>query len=122
MNALFESFRLALRSIARSGLRSALTVLGVLIGVAAVVVVVALGQSARDEIGSQIESLGTNLIYVFNGDGEGRVARGARVGHRLAVTDAEAIRHQVAGLRGITVYASNQAQVVSEFDTARVDI
>ena len=48
MNGLLEALWLALRSIARSGLRSTLTMLGVLIGVAAVVVVVALGQSARE--------------------------------------------------------------------------
>lgn len=122
MNALLEAVWLALRSIVRSGLRSALTMLGVLIGVAAVVVVVALGQSARDQIGAQIESLGTNLIYVFNGDAETRSRRNERVGHRLSVRDAEAIRRQVAGLRALTVYASRPAQVISEVETARVDV
>ena len=122
MNALLEAVWLAMRAIARSGLRSALTMLGVLIGVAAVVVVVALGQSARDQIGAQIESLGTNLIYVFNGDAETRSRRNERVGHRLSVPDAEAIRHQVSGLRALTVYASRPAQVISELETARVDV
>lgn len=122
MNALLESLRLALRSISRSGLRSTLTVLGVLIGVAAVVLVVALGQSARDQIGSQIESLGTNLIYVFNGDGEGRARSSERAGHRLSVADAEGLRRHVPGLRALTVYASQKTQVVSELDTARIDV
>jgi len=122
LSALLEAVRLALRAIARSGLRSALTMLGVLIGVAAVVVVVALGQSARDQIGAQIESLGTNLIYVFNGDAETRSRRNERVGHRLSVSDADALRHQVAGLRALTVYASRPAQVVSDVETARVDV
>jgi putative ABC transport system permease protein len=122
VNGLIEAVWLALRSVARSGLRSALTMLGVLIGVAAVVVVVALGQSARDQIGAQIESLGTNLIYVFNGDAETRSRRNERVGHRLSVPDAEALRHQVAGLRALTVYASRPAQVISDVETARVDV
>ena len=122
MNGLREALWLALRSIARSGLRSSLTMLGVLIGVAAVVVVVALGQSARDQIGAQIESLGTNLIYVFNGEAQTRTRKNERVGHRLSVPDANALRHQVAGLRALTVYASRPAQVISDVETARVDV
>jgi putative ABC transport system permease protein len=122
MNMLWESVRLALRSIARAKLRSALTMLGVLIGVAAVVVVVAIGQSARDQIGNQIQSLGTNLIYVFNGGAETRSRRSERTGHRLSLEDADALRRQIPGLRGVTVYASRSAQVVSDVETAKLDV
>jgi putative ABC transport system permease protein len=122
MSLIWESLTLALRSIARSGLRSALTMLGVLIGVAAVVLVVALGQSARDQIGSQIQSLGTNLIYVFNGEADTRSRRSERTGHRLSVSDAEALRRQLPGLRGVTVYSSRSAQVVSDVTSAKVDV
>jgi putative ABC transport system permease protein len=122
MNLLWESIRLALRSIARAGLRSVLTMLGVLIGVAAVVVVVALGQSARDQIGNQIESLGTNLIYVFNGDAQTGSRRNERVGHRLSVSDADALRRQLPGLRALTVYASRSTQVISDVETAKTDV
>jgi putative ABC transport system permease protein len=122
MNLLAESLRLALRSLARSGLRSLLTMLGVLIGVAAVVLVVALGQSARAQISAQIESLGTNLIYVFNGDAEAGSRRRERAGHRLSVADAEALRRQLPGLRGVTVYASRGAQVISDVETSKVDV
>src|SRR3954465_10772506 len=65
MSGLLAAFRLALRAIARSKLRAALTVLGILIGVAAVVVVVALGTSVRTKVIGQISSLGANIIYVF---------------------------------------------------------
>lgn len=122
MSLLFESLRLALRSIARSGLRSALTVLGVLIGVAAVVLVVALGQSAREQIGDQIESLGTNLIYVFNGEAGAGSRRGDRRGNRLSLGDAEALRRSLPGLRALTVFSSRPAQVVSDVTSARVDV
>jgi putative ABC transport system permease protein len=122
MSALGESLVLALRSIVRSGLRSLLTVLGVLIGIAAVVTVVALGESARSQVSSQIQSLGSNLIYVFNASGGGQSQAGERAGHRLGVDDAEAIRHQVVGLKAITVYSSTAAQVQSDFDSARVDV
>lgn len=122
MNLLLESLRLAMRSLARSGLRSALTMLGVLIGVAAVVIVVALGQSARDQIGNQIESLGTNLIYVFNGESDAGARRGERRGHRLSVSDAEALRRTLPGLRAVTVYSSRALQVVSDVTSAKVDV
>jgi len=122
MNLLWESLRLALRSVARSGLRSALTVLGVLIGVAAVVLVVALGQSAREQIGNQIESLGTNLVYVFNGEASAGSRRGDRRGYRLSLGDADALRRALPGLRALTVYSSRAAQVVSDVTSAKVDV
>jgi putative ABC transport system permease protein len=122
MSVLLEALRLALRSVLRSGLRSFLTVLGILIGIAAVAIVVSLGESARGQISAQIQSLGTNLIYVFNGDGGGQSRSGERSGHRLSVDDADAIRRQIRGLRGVTVYSSRQAQVVGDFDAVRTDI
>ncbi len=122
MTAFWEALGLALGSIARSGVRSLLTVLGILIGIAAVVTVVALGESARDQISSQIQSLGTNLIYIFNAEGEGRSQAGEQRGHRLTVADRDAIRTQVPGLSAITVYSSAQKQVVSDFETAKIDV
>jgi putative ABC transport system permease protein len=122
VNAFWESLWLALRAVIRSGMRSALTVLGVLIGIAAVVTVVALGESARGQVAAQIQSLGTNLIYVFNAEGEGRARSSERAGRRLAVGDAEAIRREVPGLKAITVYSSTKAEVVTDFETANVDI
>jgi putative ABC transport system permease protein len=122
VSAFWESLWLALRSVLRSGLRTTLTVLGVLIGIAAVVTVVALGESARGQVAAQIQSLGSNLIYVFNGDGEGQSRAGERAGHRLSVQDAEAIRREVPGLRAITVYSSTKTEVVSDFETANVDV
>jgi putative ABC transport system permease protein len=86
------------------------------------VVVVALGQSARDQIGNQIESLGTNLIYVFNGDAQTGSRRNERVGHRLSVSDAEALRRQLPGLRALTVYASRSTQVISDVETSKTDV
>ena len=62
--ALFTGFRLALRSIARSTLRAGLTILGILIGVAAVVTVTALGAGARDSVGDKIANMGSNVIMI----------------------------------------------------------
>ena len=65
-----EAGRVALQAIAANRLRSALTVLGVVIGVLAVVLLVAVGQGARDEITTTIEDLGSNLLIVFSGQAE----------------------------------------------------
>ena len=63
-----ESFRIALRALNANKVRSALTMLGVIIGVAAVILLVAIGTGVQDEITGQIEGLGSNLIFVFPGN------------------------------------------------------
>ncbi|MGI5246440.1 ABC transporter permease [Dactylosporangium sp. CA-139066] len=72
---LFETIRFALRAITANKLRSSLTVLGILIGVAAVILLVAVGNGSAQAVQKQIESLGTNTLTVTAGAGGG--ARGA---------------------------------------------
>ncbi|MDX1511418.1 MAG: ABC transporter permease [Nitriliruptorales bacterium] len=67
---LTESARVALRALLANRLRSALTTLGVLIGVLAVVLLVAIGQGAREEITDTVEGLGSNLLFAFPGSGD----------------------------------------------------
>jgi putative ABC transport system permease protein len=62
-----EAFRVALGALRANRLRSALTMLGVIIGVAAVIVLVAIGSGAKNEVESQVEGLGSNLIIVVPG-------------------------------------------------------
>ena len=64
---LMESVRIALRSLAANKLRSALTMLGIIIGVAAVIALMGVGRGAQAAIDSQIKSLGTNLLFVSPG-------------------------------------------------------
>lgn len=65
-----EAVRVALGALIANRLRSALTTLGVLIGVMAVVLLVAIGQGAREEITGTIEGLGSNLLFAFPGSGD----------------------------------------------------
>jgi putative ABC transport system permease protein len=65
-----EAFRVAMQALVANRLRSALTMLGVLIGVMSVVLLVAIGQGARTEITGAIEGLGSNLLFVLPGDGD----------------------------------------------------
>ncbi len=68
---LVESFRIALRALGANRVRSALTMLGVIIGVAAVILLVAIGTGVQDEVTGSIEGLGSNLMFVFAGNFEG---------------------------------------------------
>jgi putative ABC transport system permease protein len=68
--SLREAFRVAMQALAANRLRSALTTLGVVIGVLSVVLLVAIGQGAREEITGAIEGLGSNLLFVLPGDGD----------------------------------------------------
>jgi putative ABC transport system permease protein len=93
-----ESVRIAFRGIAANPLRSALTVLGITIGVAAVIVLVAVGRGSAASVQEQIQGLGTNVITVFPGGG-GRFGAfgGARTGtssvsSELTLKDVEALR------------------------------
>ena len=66
--SVFETMRLAVLAIARNRMRSLLTMLGVIIGVGAVIVTVAIGSGARQSISDQIMGLGSNLIIVIPGN------------------------------------------------------
>ncbi len=66
-----ESFRIAIRALNANKVRSALTMLGVIIGVAAVILLVAIGTGVQDEVTGSIEGLGSNLIFSFPGNVEG---------------------------------------------------
>jgi putative ABC transport system permease protein len=96
--------RLALRSLNRHRLRTALTMLGIVIGVAAVLTMVALGTGARASVESEVGAAGTNLIFVqagnFTRGGESvGITAGLGSARTLVAADADAIKKEVAGIR-----------------------
>ena len=94
---LWTTFTLALREIRRHLLRSFLTVLGVVIGVAAVVTMTTLGNSASRSVQSQVSSLGSNLLMVLPGQSAGR-GGGAQLPQPFKIDDVNAIRGQIGGV------------------------
>jgi putative ABC transport system permease protein len=92
-----EAVRVALQALVANRLRSALTTLGVVIGVLSVVLLVAIGQGARQEITGAIEGLGSNLLFVLPGDGDFGAAP-ARA--RFVETDLEDIDRELGGPDG----------------------
>jgi putative ABC transport system permease protein len=94
--SVLECLRTALRALRINRLRSALTTLGIVIGVAAVITMVALGGGAHHQVIAQIRSLGANLLIVVPGSAtEGAARLGAGTRHTLTEDDAQAIARQV---------------------------
>jgi putative ABC transport system permease protein len=113
MKAVLVGIRLALRSIQRNVLRACLTVLGILIGVASVVTITALGAGARDSMGSKIASLGSNFIIVFPQSAAVSGARGAQgSGKRLTDDDGRAIEREAVSVKAVAPMLGMGAQVV----------
>jgi putative ABC transport system permease protein len=94
---LWTTFTLALREIRRHMLRSFLTVLGVVIGVAAVVTMTTLGNAASRSVQSQVSSLGSNLLMVLPGQSAGR-GGGAQLPQPFKIDDVNAIHGQIGGV------------------------
>ncbi len=106
------SVRIAMRAMASNPLRSLLTMLGVIIGVGAVVAMVAIGQGARQSVTQQVQALGSNLLTVFAGSAQlGGVTRGDPV-RTLTLDDVDAIRKGIPGVIGISAEFTRPAQVV----------
>ena len=106
-----SSLLLALRAIRRNLMRSFLTILGIVIGVSAVITMVTLGNGATRMVSDQIASLGSNLVMVRPGQrlGPGRDSAGAP---RFKANDAEAIQTQIGGLSAVAPAANRSVTVV----------
>jgi putative ABC transport system permease protein len=108
---LLNTLLLALRSIRRNLLRSFLTILGIVIGVSAVITMVTLGQGATQAVQMQISSLGSNLLMVRPGQRRGPGGGGGGIPH-FKEADAEAIRTQIGGVAAVAPEARLGATVV----------
>jgi len=96
---LWMILKVALRAIARNKTRSLLTALGIIVGIAAVIAVVAIGQGAQTMMMAQISSIGTNLVMVFPGSRtQGGVHGGSGSAQTLMAEDGEAIAHDLGHL------------------------
>jgi putative ABC transport system permease protein len=107
------NFDLSLRALDSHKARTALTALGVAIGVASIVTVVALGRGAQNQLTAQIQAAGTNIVVVMAGN---RTTGGARQGQgassTLTADDAEILRATISGIQWLTPMSSTRAQLV----------
>jgi len=105
--------KVAFRSIMKSRMRSLLTALGIIIGVAAVVVMVAIGDGAQKQVEDQISSLGSNLIVITPGASlSGGVNRGMGSFNRFTFDDVEKIKEEATLITGVTPIVRSGGQII----------
>jgi|JI10StandDraft_1071094.scaffolds.fasta_scaffold29458_4 putative ABC transport system permease protein len=98
-----EAFKLAIRTILRNALRSFLTVLGIVIGVGAVIGMVTTGQGTTAQVAADMAKLGTNLLMVRTGRGFGPPTSASR---NFTIDDVNAVESQVTGVRAVAPSSS----------------
>jgi putative ABC transport system permease protein len=109
-----ESFRIALKALNANKVRSALTMLGVIIGVAAVILLVAIGTGVQDEISGTIEGLGSNLIFVFPGnfeEGGGSGPGGGSATKQFTIDDADDLQAKLGAENLVVPVVSGPASL-----------
>jgi putative ABC transport system permease protein len=107
--------RVAFRALIRNKMRAALTMLGIIIGVGAVIAMVSIGQGAQASVQAQIESIGTNLLFVSAGAqnvGGVRSGTGDSGTNTLTVDDLDAIRREVPSVAYVTPAVNARSQLV----------
>jgi putative ABC transport system permease protein len=108
----WNAILLALREIRRNVLRSSLTILGIVIGVAAVITMVTIGDGATAQIQADISKLGTNLLQVFRGQGFGG-GGGARISAPpFTLEDATTIENELSGVQAVAPSAQTSGQAI----------
>ncbi|MDY0212297.1 MAG: ABC transporter permease [Desulfuromonadaceae bacterium] len=105
----WNTLMLALRAISRNLMRSFLTILGVVIGVAAVITMVTLGNGATKSVSDQISSMGSNLLMARPGQ---RFGPGASAAPQFKLADVEAVRTQISGIAAVAPVVGSAATAV----------
>jgi putative ABC transport system permease protein len=103
--------KIALRSILKNRMRTLLTMLGIIIGVAAVISMVSIGQGAQHRIQSQIESMGTNLLTVF--PGSGRFGGFRQTINKMTLEDAEKIKKEAPAVAKVSAVVRTSVQAIA---------
>jgi putative ABC transport system permease protein len=114
MKRILATFRIAGRALRRNLMRTTLTMLGIIIGVGAVIGAVSLTNGAKSQIETQIASMGQNVILVFSGSfSRGGARSGWGGAGTLTIDDAEAIRREITGVTVISPESRTRAQIAA---------
>ena len=108
---MLNTILLAFRALRRNVLRSLLTMLGIVIGVAAVIAVVTLGAGASESVTSQVSSLGDKLLFVTPGADRGGPQSGSAV-RQFTRRDSDAVRNNIFGIEGVSPTVGKQVTTV----------
>ncbi len=105
--------KVAGQSIRKNKMRTLLTMLGIIIGVGAVIMMVAIGEGAQEQIQRRINSLGTNMIVITPGSSsQGGVSQGAGTFNRLTVDDAKKLKRESVYLSAVSPVVFTRSQVI----------
>src|SRR4030095_7866400 len=116
-------FKTALRAIRRNILRSFLTMLGIIVGIAAVIVGVSMGAGAKAEVDRQIATMGNNLLIIFSGNmSRGGVRGGFGMQPNLTERDYDPLRREVTGISGTSPRVRTTVQIVAGNQNTSVGI
>lgn len=114
---IFNALLIAIREIRRNLMRSFLTVIGIVIGVAAVITMVTLGRGATETIKSQISKMGNNLLVIY--PGQNWSSSGAPM---FGLADVEAVREQVPGIASVAPLVSKDTLMVYQDESHTFDV
>src|SRR5262245_31367721 len=110
----FTLIRIAFRALGRNKLRSSLTMLGIIIGVGAVIAMVSIGQGAQATIAQQIANSGSNMLYVWPGSFNSFGSRGgAGTMSNITLEDSEGIQRECSARRLVSPQASTRTSIIS---------
>jgi putative ABC transport system permease protein len=106
-------FRIAIRALIRNKLRAFLTMLGIIIGVASVIAMLAIGEGSKVNITKEMSSMGTNMVMIMpNTQRRGGVSLGASSSMALKYTDVEAIRNEAVSVAAVSPEVRASGQVI----------
>ncbi|WP_300804448.1 ABC transporter permease [uncultured Duncaniella sp.] len=110
----FNLLKIALRALNRNKLRAILTMLGIIIGIAAVICMLAIGQGSKESIKAQISEMGSNMIMIHPGNMQrGGVRQSSDDMQTLKVADYEALRDRTAYLKAVSPVVQSSGQMVA---------
>ena len=115
-----ESFRIAIRALAANKARSLLTMLGVIIGVAAVILLVGIGTGVQDEVTGSLEGLGSNLLFVIPGQYSMNDQTGGPPSRYFTLDDAELLQRRVEGASAVVPVTQASATIKAGNRSLRV--
>jgi putative ABC transport system permease protein len=110
-------------SLAGNKVRSGLTILGIVIGIASVITMVAIGQGAQNSIAANIESIGSNLILVQPGSQRvGGISQGGGSAQSLTVEDADAIKSEIGNIKAVAPAITKRVQITAKGNNTNTQV
>jgi len=119
---IWETIRLAVQAIFRNTMRSILTVLGIVIGVAAVIAMVTVGEGSSSQVTADVEKLGTNILMLMPGGDEQRGPGSRSVAKAFKLKDVDAIIEQISSVETAAPYAQSSTTAIYGAESLKTSV